>query len=90
MLCPYFLFRSRLVDINEMHGTQVEIKQVREWVREQSSRAENVPGQVLGREWITALTESLCQKRRELAPIDEPSEAWVLELKSHFQRICST
>ena len=35
--------------------------------------------------WLTAYTETLAQKRREIAPIDKPCIDWVLELKAKIE-----
>ena len=36
--------------------------------------------QELAVSWITAYTESLAQRRRDMAPIDEPCYQWLLKL----------
>ncbi len=38
--------------------------------------------QELASAWITAYAESLAQKRREIAPIDEPCHQWLTTLKA--------
>lgn len=35
-------------------------------------------------DWIKALAECLCQKRRGEAPIDEPCEHWIQNLRKHL------
>lgn len=39
--------------------------------------------------WLLAYAESLAQKRREIAPIDEPCIDWVLELKAKIECLTS-
>lgn len=36
-------------------------------------------------QWVTAYTETLCQKRRDRAPIDEPTRQWVESLEESLK-----
>lgn len=74
--------RARIVEMEEQHGVAIQIITFDEWVRSQFSRSTDEPV-VLGKAWVMAFTESLCQLRREYAPIDEPCDAWVLALSKY-------
>jgi hypothetical protein len=77
--------KKRISEIEELHGLRIVIERYSDWVNEQFDRADKEVGanevDVAGR-WLTAYTESLAQKRREIAPIDEPCEAWLNSLKN--------
>lgn len=73
----------RLQDIEGMYGVRVEILSFTEWVSNQFKRAINngLPQESeLASHWLRAYTESISQKRRDLAPIDEPCYEWLREL----------
>lgn len=69
---------TRRVELEVLHDTSIRILSFDEWVQHQVSRTAN-PDRV-AKEWLRAFAESLCQRRRDVAPIDEPCDAWVLEL----------
>ena len=68
--------QARLEELEQIHDVKIEIIGFDAWVKKQSARIGPNPSSV-GVLWITAFCESLCQKRRERAPIDEPCDAWV-------------
>jgi hypothetical protein len=77
---------KKIADYKETHGITVQVITFEEWIKiiykkvtpELSSEID------LSSAWLTAYVESLAQKRREIAPIDEPCIEWVLELKAKF------
>ncbi|WP_335019983.1 hypothetical protein [Nostoc sp.] len=74
---------SRCLEIEEIFGISLEILTFEEWVELQFTRtlAEEVATeQELASAWLIAYTESLAQKRRDIAPIDEPCYQWLLKL----------
>jgi hypothetical protein len=73
----------RCEEIGDTYGISLEILTFDEWIEEQFKRAlaeETASEQELAAGWITAYTESLAQRRREIAPIDEPCYQWLLTL----------
>lgn len=74
--------RTRLEEISDLHDLQILVLSFEDWVAEMAKRTELDPER-LGQMWIIAFAESLCQRRRERAPIDEPSDAWVVFLRDH-------
>ena len=79
---------SRCQEIEDEFGIILEILAFRDWIKKQFSRAmegDTVTEQELASAWITAYTESLAQKRRNIAPIDEPCYHWLTSLKVILQ-----
>lgn len=74
----------RLQDIEGMYGVRTEIITFNEWVSNQFDRAsmEGFFETDLASDWLRAYTESIAQKRRDIAPIDEPCHEWLKELNS--------
>jgi hypothetical protein len=73
----------RCEEISEIYGISLEVLTFEEWIGEQFERAltkETASGQNLAVAWLTAYTESLAQRRREIAPIDEPCYQWLLTI----------
>ncbi len=69
----------RMEEIEEVHGVKVFIKDFVQWASQQLLiTGDDVD--TCGCEWLLAFTESLCQLRRDRAPIDEPSDNWVKNL----------
>jgi hypothetical protein len=77
---------ERIREIEEFHEVKVYIQSFEEWVKTQVVRATGINQADLGKQWVLAFSESLCQMRRELAPIDEPADAWVGSLNEHANR----
>jgi hypothetical protein len=75
--------KSRREEIEDIYGISLEIISFDDWISAQfkrSSLCETVSEQELAVGWITAYTESLAQRRRDIAPIDEPCYQWLLKL----------
>jgi len=72
---------KRKEEISDIHGVDVKIFSITDWVDFQLSLRELDKDELANR-WLTAIAESICQKRRGFAPIDEPTLEWVKELKS--------
>lgn len=70
---------NRIAELQEYLQVEIRIVGFDEWVQGQFARADLSPGQI-AREWLKAYSETLCQKRRVQAPIDEPTSAWIDEL----------
>lgn len=67
---------ARMQELEEIHGTTIQIMEFREWVHLQVEQYE-LDTLNIGEKWLIAILESICQKRREVAPIDEPTTEWV-------------
>jgi hypothetical protein len=69
---------NRIDEISDLTETEIKIISLRDWIelylnrlRQQELRDD------IAREWMIAYIESLCQRRRDRAPIDEPADLWV-------------
>lgn len=69
----------RIREIEEIHGVKIYIVDFVDWVNQHLLLAGNEI-HLFSHEWLMAFTESLCQLRRDRAPIDEPSDTWVRSL----------
>jgi len=68
--------RKRMDELELIHETEIHIMEFGEWVNFQIKKYELNPDKV-GARWMIAIAESICQLRREIAPIDEPTTEWV-------------
>ncbi len=75
--------QERVGELEQLHEVKIYIQSFEEWVKSQALRATGANPMDLGRQWVLAFAESLCQMRRDLAPIDEPADAWVTALIEH-------
>ncbi len=71
---------SRLSELLDLTGNQIEILSFESWLDKYTKDVGGVKDDVLAQAWLIAYTESLAQKRREVAPIDEPCNAWLESL----------
>jgi hypothetical protein len=77
--------RNKLESTKELHGVDIKIVTFQDWTEDIFSRAlkENHITRIeLAKNWLIAYTESIAQKRRDVAPIDEPCIEWVKELNA--------
>jgi len=75
--------KSRIAEIEELHGVSIGLLSLEGWVEAQLKRAESAIGTTeatIAERWITAYTESIAQKRPNQAPIDEPCYQWLASL----------
>ena len=75
---------KRKDEISDIHGVQIQILSIADWVEFQL-KVRELDKEDLSSLWLTALAESICQRRRHLAPIDEPTLDWVKELHSELK-----
>ena len=71
---------NRSEEIASVSGVDIKILSFKEWVMWQTERL--LPSQLnlVGFHWLLAVVESFGQKRTDIAPIDEPCEAWINDL----------
>jgi hypothetical protein len=77
--------KPRWEEIEELFGISLEILTIEQWVAQQFERTlatRTATESELAAAWITAYTESLAQRRRDIAPIDEPCYQWLLTLNN--------
>lgn len=70
----------KIIEIKEAYGLEIQILQFNDWVEYYIKKVTDtglLTKDELAKKWLIAYTESLAQKRREIAPIDEPCYEWV-------------
>jgi hypothetical protein len=70
---------EKINTIEDLYGIRPEIISFDKWIKNQFERSKFQPEKI-SRDWMTAYIETICQRRRMYAPIDEPSETWVKEM----------
>ncbi len=72
---------QRMEEIASIHNTHIRLLSFDSFVKQELQRAgiENTAHYAI--RWLTIYVESLSQKRRELAPIDEPCDEWLQNLQ---------
>lgn len=78
--------KQRIQELEDMYSCSIQILDFSSFV-ETISKRENASEDDLAKAWLIALVESLCQKRRDRAPIDEPSDVWVAELIKYLKQL---
>lgn len=73
-----------IADIRKATGTDVAVLSLEDWADAQIATASDPPDKIAV-EWLRAYVESLCQLRRDRAPIDEPSGPWVEGLRKEIE-----
>ena len=75
---------ERSLEIEEVHGTKIEVLSLEQWTQDQFGRAVEQNSEIdekqIAAAWMLAYAESLAQRRVEIAPIDEPCHAWLESL----------
>jgi len=70
----------RIQEIEDLADLRLEIIAFSTWIDHQFNRS-LVSEDILARAWLIAFTESIAQRRRWIAPIDEPCQRWLELLK---------
>lgn len=84
--------QPRREEIEATYGVTVQILTLDEWIDYQSRLVfeQGITMDIVFKNWLIALVETLGQKRRLIAPIDEPSYAWLVKLKSLLEQQISS
>lgn len=71
---------DRVADISAVTGVEIKVLSFDEWIEWQTTKL--LPEQLneVGYHWLLAVVESFGQRRLEIAPIDEPCDAWISDL----------
>jgi hypothetical protein len=69
---------ERLAELEAFHEVKIWLTNFLDWA---VAMTEDLPREEIAPRWIRAFAESLCQRRREVAPIDEPVHEWLRELR---------
>lgn len=76
--------QDRMREMESSYNIDLKIIPFAQWVEKQFEESSNIgiSNQTLSRAWLKAYTESIAQKRREIAPIDEPCDLWLKDLNA--------
>lgn len=77
--------KKKIESIKDLHGIDIKILTFEEWVDYVFDRVLSEMHSTkieLSKRWLVAYAESMAQKRRSIAPIDEPCIEWVKELSA--------
>jgi len=77
---------KRVEELEQNHNVEIKIYEFSDWVKKQSRRTSSISEKQIASLWLIAFAESLCQFRRERAPIDEPADSWVRELRAFAEK----
>ncbi|WP_282022107.1 hypothetical protein [Ruegeria faecimaris] len=69
--------RARVAELEDTHGTNLEIPIVDFDGFLKRAIYSRIPADVFASKWLVFFVASVAQKRRHIAPIDEPCEAWL-------------
>lgn len=74
--------RNRKNEITQLTGIPIEILSFSDWVHYEmtTNNISDSDYQLIGKDWLIFFVDSLGQKRRDIAPIDEPTEEWLKEI----------
>lgn len=73
--------RSRIDEIQAEFNVELRILSFSKWVNLQIDRFDISDLDAFANSWIQAIVESFAQKRTTIAPIDEPCDQWLSDLK---------
>lgn len=71
---------ERAEEISVETGVDIQLFSFDEWIQYQTQRIADSQLDRIASRWLIAVVESFAQRRPEIAPIDEPCEAWVKDL----------
>lgn len=74
--------KERVQEISLETGTEIYLFSFAEWLEYELKNLNDEQKNLLGRMWLIAVVESFAQKRLNVAPIDEPCDAWIQDLIS--------
>lgn len=81
---------ERMRDLEALHGVTFEITPYTDWVKSIFTRCIDstmINEPELATEWIKAYVYTLAQRKRDIAPIDEPCLEWVRLLKIEMEKV---
>lgn len=83
---------NKLIDIQNLHNCNVQILSFDEWIEYviDKIKAHNVFHEDFPAQWLIAYAETLAQKRKEIAPIDEPCYMWIKLLHEALEDIAQS
>lgn len=77
---------KRIQEISEETGVAIFIIDFKEWISRNLKSFDLIIQEKIYKDWLIALVETLAQKKRDIAPIDEPSDEWLNDLNGLFKK----
>lgn len=71
---------SRTEELELEIGTEIYLFSFEEWINFKIKNINENQKNILAYRWLVAIVESFAQKRLDVAPIDEPCDAWINDL----------
>ncbi len=81
---------KRIVDLSSLHGVEFKIIEYNDWVDLMFKRCIDsslIDERKLSQEWIKAYVLTLSQRKRLIAPIDEPCMEWIQLLTKQMAKV---
>ena len=75
---------NRKKELEESYKVDIQLLSFDEWVQLKMQNLELNERKTICKKWLVVVAESLGQKRRDLAPIDEPTEVWLKTLEKEL------
>lgn len=72
--------RNRVNEIKHETGVDIFLYSFSEWISWKTQDLQQAQKDQIASKWLIAVTESFAQKRLDIAPIDEPCDAWLNDL----------
>ncbi len=72
---------DRIREISDETGADIVLYSFKEWIDYQTQQLQIEQKNKLAFKWLVDVTESFAQKRTDIAPIDEPCDRWLKDLK---------
>ena len=73
---------NRKKELEIENSTEIHLFSFDQWVDYEVSQLNEPQKNMLGYRWLKAVVESFAQRRLQVAPIDEPCDAWISDLIS--------
>ncbi len=72
--------KERIAEIEDETETDIYLLSFSEWIDFEAHGLNDIQKNSLAHEWLNAVVESFAQRRTDIAPIDEPCDAWLADL----------
>ncbi len=79
--------RARLEELQQQFDIEIKILSFKDWVGFVYQEFGDISEEDFCLNWIKNILNSLGQKKRDMAPIDEPCNLWMNELKVHLSQL---
>ena len=76
--------KERMEELSSIYDVDIQAMSMENWLSYEMGAISRENKNKIGQAWLRALVESLGQKRRNIAPIDEPCEIWLNKIINDF------